>query len=86
MKIVIKFEIVTLFDSLCLICTRRHIASPTMADNQESYGDRDRKSLTYLTKNFVDIMKKSDNGILNLRDVSCPCHPIIAALPQNYSN
>lgn len=37
----------------------------SMADQNESYSG-DRKSLIYLTKNFVDIMKSSENGLLNL--------------------
>ena len=40
-----------------------------MADQNESYSG-DRKSLIYLTKNFVDIMKSSENGLLNLAYVS----------------
>lgn len=41
-----------------------------MSANSEWPPDKDRKSLQELTKHFVDIIRSSENGCLNLREVS----------------
>lgn len=45
----------------------RHVFA--MTELPEWPMDRDRKSLQVLTKQFVDILKSSESGCLNLRDV-----------------